>query len=258
MVKTVLIYERIRRGIAANHGLILVISSAVVLFLLPFTYLFLRYREVPSLADFITELKGVGVSPAEIISGLFEGSFFLTGGLIVVVLFVGVSLVFDVSWRGKLILRTKSDLRLYFGYYLMIVILFSMFVDDLLRQGWHPRGWGTATAPALMYALSLLSLSIFLARIISKLPLKIGEANVGHFVMAIYLSYAFFKIMGKGFSLFELWNLMITVHDYRGVPELVPIYSNAFFILSLPAISASCLMILDRVVNKTLRKYCPE
>jgi len=46
---------------------------------------------------------------------------------------------------------------------------------------------------------------------------------------------------------------MLNVRDWRGVIELVPIYANAFFILSLPAIFALGLMILNRIVKKHLK-----
>lgn len=241
----------------ANLVLILIVIFTTVLFLSPFVYLWLVCGPVPSLADFITEYENVGIPPARILSvGLSEGfKFFVAGLFVVALLFIGASLVFDVSWQKKQIWGRKSPLHIYFGYYVMIVLLFSMFVDDILGRGWHPRLWGTANAPTLLFLLFLLSFSILLARVTSKLPIKIGgEANLGYFIISVYLSYAFFKIMGQGFNLFVFWNHMLNVRDWRGVMELVPIYANTFFILALPAIFALGIMILDRITNKYLQK----
>lgn len=239
--------RRFKTFMQKHFHLILAIVFSIILFVLPLAYPFMLYRQIPSIEGFILAFKDVGTTLQKILFvGLIQGlRFFIVGTFFVVLLFIGTSLVFDVSWRKKQIWGKKSPLHIFLGYYIMIEILFPMLVNSLLQAGWHPRLWGTVHAPTLLFFLLLLSLSILLARVVSKLPMKIGEEqNLGYFIISIYISYAFFEIMGRSFSFLGFWK---DVYNAQW-PGLVPFYANAFFILSLPAIFSLILMILDRII----------
>lgn len=229
----------------------------IILFLLPLGYLLVLHGKIPSSADILQEYRNVGVTITQILYvGIVKAAVFFIASLIVVTsLFIGASLVFDVSWKKKRIWGRKSVLHTYFGYYILIEFLFSMFVNEILQRGWNPRLWGTSNAPILLAALLFLSFSILLAHVVTKLPIKIGtESNLGYFIISIYLSYAFFKIMSQGFNIFDFWGYMLNVHNSLG-PELVPIYANAFFVLSMPSIFAFIVVVLDRIADKYFQQH---
>lgn len=241
-----------RNPIRLGRAFGLVIMFTIILFLLPLSYLLILHGKIPSFADILQEYRSVGVPLTEILYvGIVKGAIFFTGSLIVVTsLFIGASLIFDVSWKKKRIWGRKSVLHVYFGYYIMIEFMFSMFVNEILQRGYDPRLWGTANAPVLLAVLFILSFSILLAHVATKLPIRIGtESNLGYFIISIYLSYAFFKIMAQGFNVFAFWGYMLNIHNSLG-PELVPIYANAFFVLSMPSIFAFIVMVLDRIADK--------
>lgn len=215
----------------------------VIFSLLPFAFVWLVHRHIPTFSDFFAN-----VSPNYVIGALtaaLEGvSLFFYDAFIVALLIVGAALLFDVTWKGKRIIKSRTPLHVYLGYFFTVLFLFSMFGAEVLYW-YHERLWGTWNAPVLALTLVLVGFTILGARIMSKLPIKVEDTNLGSFIIVIYLSYVIFKVFSQGFDPIRLWVKIIRT-------ELIPSYANALFFLSIPAIFAFVLMLLDMWVLRRL------
>ena len=223
----------------------------VIFALLPIAVVFWIHGSMPNLDDLSYYFRNVRPSiVSDVILSLFQGiGVFITGVVYVALIIVGSALLFDVRWMHKRIIKSRTLWHVYLGYFLHLILLFSMFASEI-SQGWHVRLWGTFRAPTLTLFLVLLSLTILACRVVSKLPIKVEDTNLGSFVIVIYTSYAVFRILSQGFDPFDLWFKILHT-------ELIPSYANALFLLSLPAIFAFVLTILDvniitRIVNGKL------
>jgi len=210
--------------------------------LLPFVAVLLIHRSIPSLEDisrFFANVRPTIVP--DVLNAMIQGTIlFINGAIYMALIIVGSALLFDVEWRGRKIIQSRTPLHVYLGYFLTVALLFSMFASEILQM-WDEALWGTARAPTLTLVVILLGLTILGARILSKIPIKVEDTNLGSFIVVIYISYAIFKILSQGFNPVSLW--VRVLHT-----ELIPSYANAFFLLSLPAILAFVLMLLDMFI----------
>jgi len=217
---------------------VLVLLMLILVFL-PFAVTWLIHGNVPSLDDVSRHFMGVRPNIVrDVLSGAVQGiALFFSGAIYVALIIVASALLFDVTWKRKRLMRSRTSLHVYIGYFLTLLLLLLMFASEILGN-WNVTLWGTAGASTLTLLAALLGLTIFGARIMSKLPIKIEDTNLGSFVIVIYISYAIFRIWSQGFNPLLIWAKLLNT-------ELVPSYANAFFLFSLPAILAFALTILD-------------
>jgi hypothetical protein len=156
-------------------------------------------------------------------------------------------LLFDVTWRRRKPLKSKAFWQIYLGYFILEVLLLSMLAYDALYRGFSQTLWGTVGAPTLVTLTVFVGLSILIARVMSKLPIKIENTNLGSFVMVLYISYAFFKLLSEGFNPLYFWQ------EASNVPSVLsPI--NMFFLISLPAIFSFILALVDVVITRRIKE----
>jgi len=229
-----------------KRGFQIALLLAVVFSLLPFALVWLIYRVVPSPEDISRHIANVNPSiGSDVLSAIAQGVVLFFNGLVyMIMVIIGAALLFDVTWKRKKIIQSRSPWQVYLGYLLTVTLLVSMFASEILHY-WAKALWGTARAPTLTLLVILLGLTVFVARIMSKLPIKVEDTNLGSFIMVIYVSYAIFKILSEGFNPFILWSEVLRT-------ELIPSYANAFFLLFLPAIFSFVLMLLDVFVIKRI------
>jgi hypothetical protein len=215
-----------------------------IIILAPFVAVFLAHRAIPSF-DEISKVLFTNTNLSNLFYALFLGVVFFVNGLIyVVLLIVSSSLLFDVTFKRKKLLKSSGFWRIYLGYFTLIVLLLSMFASELLNMAVY-NIWGTFGAPVLVFAAIGLGFTILSARVMSKLPITVGDTNLGSFVIVIYISYAIFKVLSQSFSPLNIWITALNV-------ELVESYANAFYLLSLPAILSVIFTFLDKIIMKRI------
>lgn len=245
------IEQRLKLFIGRNKTSVLLLILTFILFIIPFAYLLVKYGQIPSLGDLLYYFEDKATSTIQLFYGVIQGfSYSIVGAFWIFLLIIGASLLFDVKWKKKTIWKRKSSLHVYLGYYITLELTFPIFVWDFLASGWHVRLW-SSQASILLAFLVMLSFSIFGARILSKLPIRLVETNLGSFIMAIYISHAFFAVMSKGFNFLAFWKEILHT-------DLVASYLNALFILSSPAIFALFLTMIDSFIIKRVKEHGEE
>jgi hypothetical protein len=224
----------------------------ILFFLIPFAVVFLVHQEIPSLEEVLQLYYTSGTSYFDLLYAVLKGLIlFVSGIFYVILLLIGSALLFDVTWNRKKVLKSRALWQIYLGYFLLIVLLLSMFASEILAN-WHPRLWGTAGAPVLIVVGILTGFTILASRILSKLPLKIEDTNLGSFVIVIYISYGVFKLLSQSFNPLVFWFSALTVEPARSLV-------NAFFLISLPAVFGFVIALLDtRIIKRTGKRKLLE
>jgi hypothetical protein len=212
--------------------------------LVPFVAVFLIHRAIPSLGE-ISEILSTSTNVSNLFyAPLWGVILFANGVFYIVFLILSSSLLFDVTFMRKKLLKSGTFWRTYLGYFMLIALLLSMFASELLDKFVYNL-WGTAGGPTLVFTAIVLGFTILGARVMSKLPIKVEDTNLGSFVIVIYISYAVFKVLSQSFSPLNIWINVLNV-------GLVESYANAFYLLSLPAILSLIFSFLDKVIMRKI------
>jgi hypothetical protein len=174
---------------------------------------------------------------------------------VLVTLIVAI-LLFDVKRKKQALsyLKNKQPWHILLGYFVAISALYPLFTRAIYNVVGLPKLISTTKDVAMLQievqleVLILVSLLIFLSRMLNKIDLKLGGVRIGEFIAVIYLSELVWQGASTGYyAFFFLEDLLWPP------PNLYQFTSSAFFWWG--SLAASLFWsILDIIITKKFSK----